>query len=76
MEQEEERKQAKNRLAALEAARRVKAHKRKVKRQKAKEAKRVRSESPLSEEQKLYQPHEEPAFFDFMIEKRHADHLG
>lgn len=48
--EEEEKKQARNRLAAIECARRVKARKRKEKREKAKEAKRVKSESVLPQE--------------------------
>ena len=65
-------------MAAIEASRRVKKYKKKQKREKAREAKRVKSESILSQEktETVYQPHEEPAFFDFMIEKRHAEHLG
>ena len=40
--------------------------------------KRIKSESVLSREnnQLVYQPHDEPAFFDLQVEKRHAEHLG
>lgn len=77
-EEEEEKKQAKSRLAALESSRRVRAYKRKQKREKNREAKRVKSESAVSRENNhlVYQPHEDPAFFDLQIEKRHAEHLG
>ena len=77
-EDEEEKKQVQNRLAALKSSRRASAYKRKQKRELAREAKRNKSETILScdNDKLVYQPHNEPAFFDLQIEKRHAEHLG
>ena len=76
---EEQKKAARNRLASMEAARRVQAHNKQQREDKAKaeRIKRVQSEEKHKDNYKLvYQPHEEPAYFDVNVERRHAEHLG
>ena len=67
-DEEEQKKSARNRLARIESAKRVRTYQRKEKRKAAREAKmkKMKSESILSVEKTVpaFQPHEAPAFFD------------
>ena len=84
---EEEKKAIRNRLATIESARKRRNKMRKRSLANKSNEKRAKT---LSEEKadlraglegiektyNVYQPTEEPAFFDLSVEKRHCDHLG
>ena len=79
---DEERKKAKARIAQLDAAQRAKKYKKKEKKKKEKEenttVKRSVSKEEIPTTEQLlftYQPHDEPAYFDVAVEKRHVEHL-
>lgn len=85
-QEEEDRAQARVRIAQFESAERVKKFKKKENKQKkveeedkAKKAKQRGKSENREVKEKLfhtYQPSDEPAFFDLAIEKRHVDHLS
>jgi hypothetical protein len=64
----------------MESAERVKKYNKKKRReemrkqQKSESSKRPQVE--ITMDKLVYQPHEEPAFFDLHVEKRHIEHLS